>query len=158
MWYVSRRSWRTMGFGSDGADEETLSKLVDGQVESEIDLRWCAERLANPSLRNHEERPAGDRHRGRVALGRAAGPVEPFMTYRSRRSPAGKLRVPGAEWSAHGNSISNKPVRRVRIATSAPSRRRWNARWRDRSPSRTGVNLELERFCVLAKDVPNIGE
>ncbi len=147
-------------FRSDGSlDEETLSKLVEWQVESGIHfLVACGTTGETPTL-NHEE---WLRAIGIVAESAAARvPVLAGCTYNSTAEAVTRGReaasVPGVSGLLTANPYYNKPgqegqyrhFRAIAEAVECPVVL-YNI------PSRTGVNLEPATVLRLAKDVPNI--
>jgi 4-hydroxy-tetrahydrodipicolinate synthase len=147
-------------FRSDGSlAEETLTKLVEWQIESGIHfLVACGTTAETPTL-NHEEwlRVIGivaETSAGRV-------PVLAGCTYNSTAEAVARAReaasVPGVSGLLTANPYYNKPgqegqyrhFRAIAEAVACPVVV-YNI------PGRTGVNLEPATLLRLAKDVPNI--
>jgi 4-hydroxy-tetrahydrodipicolinate synthase len=147
-------------FRSDGSlDEETLSKLVEWQIESGIHfLVACGTTAETPTL-NHEEwlRVIG------IVTEAAAGrvPVLAGCTHNSTVEAVARGReaasVPGVSGLLTANPFYNKPgqegqyrhFRAIAEAVECPVVL-YNI------PGRTGVNLEPATLLRLAEDVPNI--
>jgi 4-hydroxy-tetrahydrodipicolinate synthase len=147
-------------FRSDTSlDEETLSKLVEWQIESGIDfLVACGTTAETPAL-SHEEwlRVIG------VVTKTAAGrvPVLAGCTHNSTVEAVARAAeaasVPGVSGLLTANPYYNKPnqegqyrhFRAIAEAVSCPVVL-YNI------PGRTGINLEPATVLRLAEDVPNI--
>jgi 4-hydroxy-tetrahydrodipicolinate synthase len=147
-------------FRSDGSlDEETLSKLVEWQIESGIHfLVACGTTAETPTL-NHEEwlRVIG------IVSQSAAGrvPVLAGCTHNSTLEAVARAgeaaSVPGVSGLLTANPFYNKPgqegqyrhFRAIAEAVPCPVML-YNI------PGRTGANLEPATVLRLAEDVPNI--
>jgi 4-hydroxy-tetrahydrodipicolinate synthase len=147
-------------FRSDGSlDEETLSKLVEWQIESGIHfLVACGTTAETPTL-THEEWLRVIRIVTEVAAGRV--PVLAGCTHNSTVEAVARAgeaaSVPGVSGLLTANPFYNKPsqegqyrhFRAIAEAVGCPVVL-YNI------PSRTGVNLEPATILRLAEDVPNI--
>jgi 4-hydroxy-tetrahydrodipicolinate synthase len=147
-------------FCGDGSlDEETLSKLVDWQIESGISfLVACGTTAETPTL-THEEWLRVIRIVTEAAAGRV--PVLAGCTHNSTVEAVARAgeaaSVPGVSGLLTANPFYNKPgqegqyrhFRAIAEAVPCPVVL-YNI------PSRTGVNLEPATILRLAEDVPNI--
>jgi 4-hydroxy-tetrahydrodipicolinate synthase len=147
-------------FRDDGSlDEETLSKLVDWQIESGIRfLVACGTTAETPTL-THEEWLRVIRIVTEAAAGRV--PVLAGCTHNSTVEAVARAgeaaSVPGVSGLLTANPFYNKPgqegqyrhFRAIAEAVPCPVVL-YNI------PSRTGVNLEPATILRLAEDVPNI--
>jgi 4-hydroxy-tetrahydrodipicolinate synthase len=147
-------------FRSDGSlDEETLSKLVEWQIESGIDfLVACGTTAETPTL-IHEEWLRVIRIVTEVAAGRV--PVLAGCTHNSTIEAVARAgeaaSVPGVSGLLTANPFYNKPnqegqyrhFRAIAEAVPCPVVL-YNI------PGRTGANLEPATILRLAEDVPNI--
>jgi 4-hydroxy-tetrahydrodipicolinate synthase len=147
-------------FRSDSSlDEETLSKLVEWQIESGIHfLVACGTTAETPTL-THEEWLRVIRIVTEVAAGRV--PVLAGCTHNSTVEAVARAgeaaSVPGVSGLLTANPFYNKPsqegqyrhFRAIAEAVPCPVVL-YNI------PSRTGVNLEPATILRLAEDVPNI--
>ncbi len=147
-------------FRGDGVlDEETLSKLVDWQIESGIRfLVACGTTAETPTL-THEEWLRVIRIVTEAAAGRV--PVLAGCTHNSTVEAVARAgeaaSVPGVSGLLTANPFYNKPgqegqyrhFRAIAEAVPCPVVL-YNI------PSRTGVNLEPATILRLAEDVPNI--
>jgi len=147
-------------FRSDGRlDEETLSKLVEWQIESGIHfLVACGTTAETPTL-NHEEWLRVIGIVSQTAAGRV--PVLAGCTHNSTLEAVARAgeaaSVPGVSGLLTANPFYNKPnqegqyrhFRAIAEAVPCPVVL-YNI------PGRTGVNLEPATILRLAEDVPNI--
>jgi 4-hydroxy-tetrahydrodipicolinate synthase len=147
-------------FRSDGSlDEETLSKLVEWQIESGIHfLVACGTTAETPTL-NHEEWLRVIGIVSQTAAGRV--PVLAGCTHNSTLEAVARAAeaasVPGVSGLLTANPFYNKPsqegqyrhFRAIAEAVPCPVVL-YNI------PGRTGVNLEPATILRLAEDVPNI--
>jgi 4-hydroxy-tetrahydrodipicolinate synthase len=147
-------------FRSDGSlDEETLSKLVEWQIESGIHfLVACGTTAETPTL-NHEEWLRVLGIVSQTAAGRV--PVLAGCTHNSTLEAVARAAeaasVPGVSGLLTANPFYNKPsqegqyrhFRAIAEAVPCPVVL-YNI------PGRTGVNLEPATILRLAEDVPNI--
>ena len=147
-------------FRGDGSlDEETLSKLVEWQIESGIRfLVACGTTAETPTL-THEEWLRVIRIVTEVAAGRV--PVLAGCTHNSTVEAVARAgeaaSVPGVSGLLTANPFYNKPgqegqyrhFRAIAEAVPCPVVL-YNI------PSRTGANLEPATILRLAEDVPNI--
>jgi 4-hydroxy-tetrahydrodipicolinate synthase len=147
-------------FRSDGSlDEETLSKLVEWQIESGIHfLVACGTTAETPTL-NHEEWLRVIGIVSQTAAGRV--PVLAGCTHNSTLEAVARAgeaaSVPGVSGLLTANPFYNKPsqegqyrhFRAIAEAVPCPVVL-YNI------PGRTGVNLEPATILRLAEDVPNI--
>jgi len=147
-------------FRSDGSlDEETLSKLVEWQIESGIHfLVACGTTAETPTL-NHEEWLRVIGVVSQTAAGRV--PVLAGCTHNSTLEAVARAAeaasVPGVSGLLTANPFYNKPsqegqyrhFRAIAEAVPCPVVL-YNI------PGRTGVNLEPATILRLAEDVPNI--
>jgi 4-hydroxy-tetrahydrodipicolinate synthase len=147
-------------FRSDGSlDEETLSKLVEWQIESGIHfLVACGTTAETPTL-NHEEWLRVIGIVSQIAAGRV--PVLAGCTHNSTLEAVARAAeaasVPGVSGLLTANPFYNKPsqegqyrhFRAIAEAVPCPVVL-YNI------PGRTGVNLEPATILRLAEDVPNI--
>jgi 4-hydroxy-tetrahydrodipicolinate synthase len=147
-------------FCGDGSlDEETLSKLVDWQIESGISfLVACGTTAETPTL-THEEWLWVIRIVTETAAGRV--PVLAGCTHNSTVEAVARAgeaaSVPGVSGLLSANPFYNKPgqegqyrhFRAIAEAVPCPVVL-YNI------PSRTGANLEPATILRLAEDVPNI--
>jgi 4-hydroxy-tetrahydrodipicolinate synthase len=147
-------------FRSDGSlDEETLSKLVEWQIESGIHfLVACGTTAETPTL-NHEEWLRVIGIVSQTAAGRV--PVLAGCTHNSTLEAVARAgeaaSVPGVSGLLTANPFYNKPSKEGQyrhfraIAEAVPCPVvLYNI------PSRAGVNLEPATISRLAEDVPNI--
>src|ERR1700722_6463536 len=146
-------------FRSDGSlDEETLSKLVDWQIESGIRfLVACGTTAETPTL-THEEWLRVIRIVTEAAAGRVAGLAG--CTHNSTVEAVARegeaASIPGVSGLLTANPFYNKPgqegqyrhFRAIAEAVPCPVVL-YNI------PSRTGVNLEPATILRLAEDAPN---
>jgi 4-hydroxy-tetrahydrodipicolinate synthase len=147
-------------FRNDGSlDEETLSKLVEWQIESGIHfLVACGTTAETPTL-NHEEWLQVIGIVSQTAAGRV--PVLAGCTHNSTLEAVARAAeaasVPGVSGLLTANPFYNKPsqegqyrhFRAIAEAVPCPVVL-YNI------PGRTGVNLEPGTILRLAEDVPNI--
>jgi 4-hydroxy-tetrahydrodipicolinate synthase len=147
-------------FRSDGSlDEETLTKLVEWQIESGIHfLVACGTTAETPTL-NHEEWLRVIGIVSQTAAGRV--PVLAGCTHNSTLEAVARAAeaasVPGVSGLLTANPFYNKPsqegqyrhFRAIAEAVPCPVVL-YNI------PGRTGVNLEPATILRLAEDVPNI--
>jgi 4-hydroxy-tetrahydrodipicolinate synthase len=147
-------------FRNDGSlDEETLSKLVEWQIESGIHfLVACGTTAETPTL-NHEEWLQVIGIVSQTAAGRV--PVLAGCTHNSTLEAVARAAeaasVPGVSGLLTANPFYNKPsqegqyrhFRAIAEAVPCPVVL-YNI------PGRTGVNLEPATILRLAEDVPNI--
>jgi 4-hydroxy-tetrahydrodipicolinate synthase len=147
-------------FRSDGSlDEETLTKLVEWQIESGIHfLVACGTTAETPTL-NHEEWLRVIGIVSQTAAGRV--PVLAGCTHNSTLEAVARAgeaaSVPGVSGLLTANPFYNKPnqegqyrhFRAIAEAVPCPVVL-YNI------PSRTGANLEPATILRLAEDVPNI--
>jgi 4-hydroxy-tetrahydrodipicolinate synthase len=147
-------------FRSDSTlDEETLTKLVEWQIESGIDfLVACGTTAETPTL-THEEWLGVIRIVAKVASGRV--PVLAGCTHNSTVEAVARAgeaaSVPGVSGLLTANPFYNKPsqegqyrhFRAIAEAVPCPVVL-YNI------PGRTGVNLEPATILRLAEDAPNI--
>jgi 4-hydroxy-tetrahydrodipicolinate synthase len=147
-------------FRSDGSlDEETLSKLVEWQIESGIDfLVACGTTAETPTL-THEEWLRVIGIVSKTAAGRV--PVLAGCTHNSTIAAVARAgeaaSVPGVSGLLTANPFYNKPnqegqyrhFRAIAEAVPCPVVL-YNI------PGRTGANLEPATILRLAEDVPNI--
>jgi 4-hydroxy-tetrahydrodipicolinate synthase len=147
-------------FRSDSTlDEETLTKLVEWQIESGIDfLVACGTTAETPTL-THEEWLRVIRIVTEVSAGRV--PVLAGCTHNSTVEAVARAgeaaSVPGVSGLLTANPFYNKPsqegqyrhFRAIAEAVPCPVVL-YNI------PGRTGVNLEAATILRLAEDVPNI--
>ncbi|HET6218027.1 MAG TPA: 4-hydroxy-tetrahydrodipicolinate synthase [Acidobacteriaceae bacterium] len=145
--------------GDGGLDEETLSKLVDWQIESGIRfLVACGTTAETPTL-THEEWLRVIRIVTETAAGRV--PVLAGCTHNSTVEAVARAgeaaSIPGVSGLLTANPFYNKPgqegqyrhFRAIAEAVPCPVVI-YNI------PSRTGANLEPATILRLAEDVPNI--